>query len=79
MLGINSLYHQDVCKYSQHSFNKQKLDCLYMKNFYCEMSEWEFSWKTLYAIVLTNNPKWVCSYLLGCGKVIFEPLATENL
>ena len=33
---IFPLDHQDFCKYCQHSFNEQKSDCLYMKNFTTE-------------------------------------------
>ena len=30
-------------------------------------------------MILGNNTKWVWSYLIGCGKVNFEPRANGNL
>ena len=57
----------------------QKSDCLYMKNYYCGITDWDFSWKTTFAMILVNNTKWVCSHLFGCGKTNIEPLAKGNL
>ena len=43
-----------------------------MKNLYCGITEWDFSWKTSYATIWANNTEWTCSHLFECGKANFD-------